>query len=291
MLRVGSAGGANACLSLDLSLERLRSGWIGRAALITGLKGGHSGLEIHHRLGTLVLRYGPWRVTAVIDQNAAGRTILDQQGPDCPFFAGSARFTSPAKGAAHRTAPTGRALSEHFRAVIREAIDSGLHVINGLHTFLNAQYDLRALASKRDVLLWDVRHVPDGQSVARQLTHPKNVKVVITVERLLDWKNVHCFGNSARFVSTRQKCSVLATGQTGIVISGFGILLDRVIGDFMAGAVEKAILELIETENPDWSKIPTAARTISKPSLAFRRNCRCCSSKALHIAFSFLRFG
>jgi dipeptidase D len=54
MLTVGSAGGANACLSLGLSLESLRSGWIGRQLRITGLKGGHSGLEIHHRLGNAI---------------------------------------------------------------------------------------------------------------------------------------------------------------------------------------------------------------------------------------------
>ena len=35
----------------------------------------------------------------------------------------------------------------------------------------------------------------------------------------------------------------IPTGQTGIMIAGFGISIDRVIGDFMAGATEKLILE------------------------------------------------
>jgi uncharacterized NAD-dependent epimerase/dehydratase family protein len=46
--------------------------------------------------------------------------------------------------------------------------------------------------------------------------------------------------------------SFVATGQTGIVISGAGIALDRVIGDFMAGCVERVISETIEKQNPQW---------------------------------------
>ena len=38
----------------------------------------------------------------------------------------------------------------------------------------------------------------------------------------------------------------VATGQTGMMIAGNGIPLDRVIGDFMSGAIESAVLEAAE---------------------------------------------
>ena len=44
------------------------------------------------------------------------------------------------------------------------------------------------------------------------------------------------------------KSSFLATGQTGIAITGSGIPLDRIIGDFMAGSVEKEIEFNIEKQ-------------------------------------------
>jgi uncharacterized NAD-dependent epimerase/dehydratase family protein len=40
----------------------------------------------------------------------------------------------------------------------------------------------------------------------------------------------------------RVSSKFIATGQTGIMICGTGICIDRVIGDFMAGAVEQMVL-------------------------------------------------
>jgi uncharacterized NAD-dependent epimerase/dehydratase family protein len=39
------------------------------------------------------------------------------------------------------------------------------------------------------------------------------------------------------------KAEFVATGQTGIMIAAAGITIDRVIGDFMAGATEQMVLE------------------------------------------------
>jgi dipeptidase D len=49
-LTVGSAAGANAVITFPVSTEMALDKWIGKKLTITGLRGGHSGLQIHERL-------------------------------------------------------------------------------------------------------------------------------------------------------------------------------------------------------------------------------------------------
>jgi uncharacterized NAD-dependent epimerase/dehydratase family protein len=205
-----------------------------------------------------VLRYGPWKVTAVVDRNSAGRTIGEMIGvahsaPIVADFAESLDLLPRPRALLLGTAPIGGALSRESEVVIREAIAHGLHIINGSHAFLAAREDLRALASERGVHLWDVRAVPYEQSVSRQLPRPGPVKVITTVGSDCSIGKMSTALEIQRALIRRGKrAQFLATGQTGIVISGFGVPLDRTIADFTAGAIERAILELIETDNPDW---------------------------------------
>ncbi|MFN3649091.1 MAG: beta-Ala-His dipeptidase [Armatimonadota bacterium] len=49
-LTVGCAGGSGAVLRLPVDREPVPAGWIGRELVVSGLKGGHSGVQIHERL-------------------------------------------------------------------------------------------------------------------------------------------------------------------------------------------------------------------------------------------------
>jgi dipeptidase D len=53
-LTIGCAGGAGAILHLPLALEPVSPGWIGREVVVSGLKGGHSGVQIHERLANAI---------------------------------------------------------------------------------------------------------------------------------------------------------------------------------------------------------------------------------------------
>ena len=53
-LTVGCAGGAGAILRLPLQWEDTPTGWMGREIVVSGLKGGHSGVQIHERLANAV---------------------------------------------------------------------------------------------------------------------------------------------------------------------------------------------------------------------------------------------
>jgi dipeptidase D len=53
-LTVGCAGGAGTILKLPVQTEPAPPGWVGREVVVTGLKGGHSGVQIHEPLANAI---------------------------------------------------------------------------------------------------------------------------------------------------------------------------------------------------------------------------------------------
>ncbi|MBU6455603.1 MAG: DUF1611 domain-containing protein [Cyanobacteria bacterium REEB67] len=142
------------------------------------------------------------------------------------------------------TAWSGGKLPQAWRQDIIKAIKSGLHIVNGLHDFLNEDEEMAALATKHGVTLFDVRKAPDNLPVANGLTLKEKALIVLTVGSDC---SVGKMTTTLEIQKSAAKKSVasefVATGQTGIMIAGTGIAIDRVIGDFMAGATEKMVLE------------------------------------------------
>lgn len=210
------------------------------------------------KTATGVIRYGDWPVSAVIDSTRAGKSVRDVTGIPCdaPVVSSlvEAMALSPRpKALLIGTAPQGGGLPEAWWDVLFEAVGQGLHLISGLHIFLKDNPELAALAKEKGVRLWDVRDSDQKNIVALQKKRPDNVRVITLVgsdccvgkmfSALELYQGAKALGKASAFI---------ATGQTGILISGTGVPLDRVIGDFMAGHIERAIFEVLETGAPEW---------------------------------------
>lgn len=142
-------------------------------------------------------------------------------------------------------APTGGRLPPAWRQDIREAIRRGMDIVSGLHDFLGDDPVLSRLARKKGVRITDVRRPPDRLRLARGHGWPVPVvltsgtdcavgKRTVTIEL---HRGARKRGIDAAFV---------ATGQTGILVgSDAGVVIDHVPGDFMSGAVEKMIDEMV----------------------------------------------
>jgi uncharacterized NAD-dependent epimerase/dehydratase family protein len=214
--------------------------------------------EHESKTGVGVIRYGEWPITAVIDSTRAGKTVQEIIGTSCTApvveSLSMALALSPKPQALLiGTAPMGGGLPDHYRAIVKEAIHAGLHIISGLHIFLNDQPDLKALAAERGVVLWDVRAVTEENIVTRQLPRPESVKVITMVGSDCSVGKMSVALEIDRALRQQGESSAfVATGQTGIMITGSGVPLDRVIGDFMAGYLEVLIDETIRLDNPEW---------------------------------------
>jgi uncharacterized NAD-dependent epimerase/dehydratase family protein len=215
--------------------------------------------EAQSKLALGVIRYGQWPVQAVIDASRKGRTVRQVTGLACdaPIVDSleSALAFLP-KALLIGTAPPGGTLPEEWRDIIAQAIQAGLHILNGLHVFLGEEPGLRALADQHGVRLWDVRD-PEAyghhrfQVINLQKPRPSHIQVITMVGSDCSVGKMHtALELHAHAQQAGQTSRFIATGQTGILIAGHGVPLDRVIGDFMAGAMEVCIQEEIASLPP-----------------------------------------
>ncbi len=228
--------------------------------LVVLAEGCFSGTQSKLALG--VIRYGEWPIAAVIDSTRAGKTVREVTGMPCdaPIVVSlKEALKHKPKALLIGTAPAGGQLPREWCAMLTEAISNGLHIINGLHFFLNDEPDLVVLAQKQKVRLWDVR---DPEAYGRHKfqvinclkPRPSSLKVITMVGTDCSVGKMHtALELHAQAKKHKLSSAFLATGQTGILIAGRGTPLDRVIGDFMASAMEVCIqdeLEILEKKAP-----------------------------------------
>ncbi len=214
-----------------------------RAALLC--EGQFSVLDAKTAVG--LLRYRPDEVVAVIDSAQAGRTAAHcvGVGGDIPVVADVAQAAS--RGAdvlVVGVAPVGGDLPPRFRASVRQALERGWDVIAGLHVFLGDDAELAGLARRRGARIHDVRRVPETRSVASRRAASVAAHVVLTVGTDCNTgKMTAALELTSALEALGVRCGFVATGQTGLMIAGQGVVVDRVVSDFVAGAVEDLVLE------------------------------------------------
>lgn len=213
--------------------------------------------EWHYgKTATGVIRYGKDTVVAVIDSTKAGKDVSQALGGS--FGKGIPVVRNIHEALTYQPdtlligiAPMGGALPKEWHWQLLTAIEAGLDIISGLHVFVSDDDELRAAAEKRGVTIWDVRRPPEKNLVARFIPHRPGSHTVLlvgsdcavgkmTVALELD-REAQRRGLNSAFV---------ATGQTGIMISGTGLPVDRIISDFVAGMVEEMVLDF--SARHDW---------------------------------------
>ncbi len=213
--------------------------------------------EWHYgKTGIGVIHYGKDPVVAVIDSTKAGQDVAGVLGAS--FGQGIPMVRDIHEALAYQPtalligiAPMGGALPEAWRWQLLAAIEAGLEIISGLHTFLAEDKELKAAADKRGVTIWDVRRPPDKNRVAEFLSHRPGSHTVLMVGSDCATGKMTVALELDLEARRRGFNSVFAaTGQTGIVISDNGLPVDRIISDFVAGMVEEMVIDF--TNEHDW---------------------------------------
>jgi D-glutamate N-acetyltransferase len=214
------------------------------AIFAEGLFAKHSGKTAHG-----VIRYGTRDVVAVIDSSSAGRTANEVE-PFClkpvPVIATLREALElGAQTLLIGVAPPGGKLDPAWRATLLEAVEGGLSLEAGLHTQLNDDPELREAAERHGIELRDLRAVPPDLSVPKgPRSRPDSVQVVHSVgsDTIIGKKVVTLeLDRAARERGLRSV--YVPTGQTGVAIAGWGIAVDHVISDYVAGAGERLVLD------------------------------------------------
>ncbi len=209
----------------------------------------------HAKTAMGVIRYGTDPIAAILDSSIAGRSISEWiPGKDIPAVATldeALALPDPPNTLLIGIAPTGGRLPDDWRAIILAAIGAGMDVHSGLHTFLGDDPEFSAAAAAKGVQMVDFRRPPERKDTTIGRPHGPGKRVILTVGTdcaigkmsvaLELRKSGLAQGDSVAFVPT---------GQTGMMIDGWGVAVDRVISDFVQGTVEWMLEE--GEERGDW---------------------------------------
>ena len=194
-----------------------------------------------------LIRYGRDKVACVIDSTLTGKRLSDvlpDLGRDAPIVgtldeALELSSTSILVG----LAPPGGRLPAEWMETLKAAADAGIEIVNGLHQRLTPEFPGKPV--------WDVREPPEDIPLFSGEGFGVGPKVALTVgtdsaigkmtATLEIERAARDAGLSTEFVPT---------GQTGVIIGGWGICVDAVVSDFVAGASEQLVLEAAKT-SPD----------------------------------------
>jgi uncharacterized NAD-dependent epimerase/dehydratase family protein len=131
-----------------------------------------------------------------------------------------------------------------WRQLLKSSIAKGLDVESGLHEFISEDPELADLAARHGVELRDLRKPPPGLSVptGENLKVPATIVLTVGSDCAIGKKTVAVeLDLEAR--NRGLKSVFVPTGQTGIAIAGWGIAVDAVVSDFLAGAAEWLVVE------------------------------------------------
>jgi uncharacterized NAD-dependent epimerase/dehydratase family protein len=190
-----------------------------------------------------VLRYRREDVVAVLDSTRAGET---HDGLPVVGTVEEALAFEPSTALVGVATQGGR-FPPAWRELLKSSIRAGLSVENGLHEFIADDPELSALAREHGVELRDLRRPPAGLNTPTGDNMRHGARVVLTVGSECAIGKMTVSLELDRAAKGRGVASVFVpTGQTGIAIAGWGISVDAVVSDFLAGATEQLVLEGIE---------------------------------------------
>jgi len=202
-----------------------------------------------------VIAYSTDETVAVIDPAFTGKTVrevvpyLDSSAPIVASLSDALRYepTSLLIG----TAPQGGKLPPEWRVEILLAIGSGLEIVSGLHDMLADDPEFAGAARRHNVAIWDVRKPPKVPLFSGAAYDVKAAVLLAVGNDCAVGKMTVMLELARAARDAGARAEFVPTGQTGIMIAGWGIAVDRVISDFATGAGEQLVLEAAR-RNPQY---------------------------------------
>ena len=186
-----------------------------------------------------VMRYRPEDVVCILDSQT---DVAELEGfPLVRTVAEAAQYAPTT--ALVGVATQGGRFPPAWVELLRACVEACLDVENGLHVFLADDPELVALAQARGVELRDLRRPPPDLTTATgaNLAVPATIVLTVGSDCAIGKMTVSLeLDLEARRRGLRSV--FVPTGQTGIAIAGWGIAVDAVVSDFLAGATEQLVV-------------------------------------------------
>ena len=210
------------------------------------LADGHFG-PMTSKTANACIRYSPDRVVGVVDSLTAGQTVEQVLG-----FGGAIPVVATLEeglalgptAVLVGIAPAGGQLPQPWRETIAAAARRGLDVWSGLHYFLSDDPMLAEAAAAGGARILDLRRPPADLVVSTGRVRDVASTIVLTVGSDCNIGKMTTQLQLRDAMRARgQRVAFAPTGQTGILVEGWGIGVDAVIADFIGGAAERLTLQ------------------------------------------------
>lgn len=213
-----------------------------------------------------LVRYSKrYRIVGVIDSALAGLDageFLDGRPNDIKIYADldEALFEHPeVEVLVIGVATAGGYLPEGYREIIKEAMLRGLSIVSGLHYFLSDDPELAELAETCGVEIVDVRKMFRDFKVpfTGKIDEVKSLKVAVLGTDSAVGKRTTAIMLTEALNEAGLKAVFVGTGQTAWMQGAeYGIVMDAMVNDFVAGGLEHEVYRAYVEKNPDVIVIP-----------------------------------
>jgi uncharacterized NAD-dependent epimerase/dehydratase family protein len=191
-----------------------------------------------------LLRYRTSDVVALLDGQSDAKTTaaLLGVGGEIPVVASLADVPQ-ADSLYIGIAPPGGKLPASWRGIIIEALKRGMDVVSGLHDFVTDDPQYVQLAKANRCQLIDVRRNRFKSTASCRTFRPGSIRIHTVGHDCSIGKMVASVEVQRGLAAAGHDAKFLATGQTGIMISGEGVPIDCVVSDFVNGAAEQLVFD------------------------------------------------
>lgn len=203
-----------------------------------------------------------FNVLAIIDEKFPGADageILDKRNRNIPVYGTIAdalkAIKEPVKYCVIGVATKGGVIPETLRVMIKEALESNLSIVNGLHDYVSDNEELATIARQRGLEIIDVRKPKKFKDLhfwSGKIAEVKCPKIaVLGTDCALGKRTTSRFLVEA-MRKAGYKAEMIYTGQTGWMQGAkYGFVFDSTLNDFISGEMEHAIWSCYKEEKPD----------------------------------------
>jgi uncharacterized NAD-dependent epimerase/dehydratase family protein len=215
-----------------------------------------------HGLVRFTKRY---RVLSVVDSRHADRDagdVLDGKANRIPIFGSLEQAIkvaeSHARPATHFVvglAPDGGRLASKARQDAHNAVSYGLNVDCGLHDYLSEDPEMMRLAAQYGVKIRDIRKPPQIQKLhffSGKIEKVKALKIAVLGTDSAIGKRTTAWLIVNGMKDLGLNAEMIGTGQTAWMQGvKYGIIMDALVNDFVAGEIEHVVWTAWKEEKPD----------------------------------------
>ena len=203
-----------------------------------------------------------FNIVGVIDQKFTGKDageVLDGRKRGIPVYATISDFKRQSKETAKYciigVATKGGVIPDALRVMLKEALDNGYGLVNGLHDYVSDHPELADLAGQKGLEIIDVRKPKKFKDLHFWSGDIKIVKcpkiAVLGTDCALGKRTTTRFLTEA-MQKAGYKAEMIYTGQTGWMQGAkYGFIFDSTLNDFISGEMEHAVVSCWKNEKPD----------------------------------------